>query len=366
MRTPATRVRRAAATTTLLAAAALALPAAAATRDGVLTDLERSDVHAVTAQLGPRAAAARAELGNVATELEEVGRPVKVAVVAGRGDTRRLLAYARHLRDELGYEGTVVLTTPGGGTAAAGPSSTAEVTTRLRRARVGRIPDPVQRLVSAAEVTAVPRHGNSGTSTALPLLGIAVLGGAWAVSIGTGRRARRSRQELAERRAAMRVHLDTLRARAATLARSGELSDAARPQVQAALGSYADGVTALQEAASADEVIVLGPTVAAGMAAVTAVGRDVGEEWALSGSRFGGLCSADPAHGPPAGDGPLVPGGPPVPMCATCLGLAERGETVPVRMVSADGRPVPFTEVEDLPAPNAGPPPPREIRASPS
>ena len=34
-----------------------------------------------------------------------------------------------------------------------------------------------------------------------------------------------------------------------------------------------------------------------------------------------------------------------------------------VVMVSADGRPVPFTEVEDLPAPNAGPPPPRRLAA---
>jgi hypothetical protein len=164
----------------------------------------------------------------------------------------------------------------------------------------------------------------------------------------------------------MRVHLDTLRARAAALARSGRLSDAARPQVLAALGSYADGVTALQQAASADEVAALGPTVAAGLQAVTAAGRDVGEEWALSGGRFAGLCGADPAHGPPAGDGPLAPGGPTVPLCANCLEASARGEPVPLRMIPVEGRPVPFTEVEELPAPDAGSPPGQQLTASPS
>ena len=138
----------------------------------------------------------------------------------------------------------------------------------------------------------------SGTRTALTLIGIAVLGGAWALAIGAGRRARRGRQELAERRAAMRVHLDTLRARAAALARSGRLSDAARPRVQAALGSYADGVTALQQAATVEEVAALGPTVAAGLQAVTAAGRDVGEEWALSGARSRASAAPIPPTGP--------------------------------------------------------------------
>ena len=113
MRTAATLVRRAAPAAALLVAAALALPAAAATTDGVLADLQRSDVHASAAELGPQGAVeARAELRAVAAELDGSGRPVKLAVVAGRGETRRLLAYARRLRDELGYEGTVVLTTP--------------------------------------------------------------------------------------------------------------------------------------------------------------------------------------------------------------------------------------------------------------
>jgi hypothetical protein len=45
---------------------------------------------------------------------------------------------------------------------------------------------------------------------------------------------------------------------------------------------------------------------------------------------------------------------------------AERGEPVPVRMIPDEGRPVPFTEVEELPSLGAGGPPGQEVRASPS
>jgi len=367
MRRPGALVRWAAAAAALVAAAALALPAVAAT-DPVLEDLRRSDVHVSPAELGGRAASARIELRIIAAELDEAGRPVKLAVVSGRGDAHRLLAYARRLRDGLGYRGTVVLTTPGGATAAAGPSVPAQVTAQLRRERIGLIDDPVRRLGSAAGVVAVEPPTASGTRTALTLLGIALLGGAWAAAIGAGRRARRGRQELAEGRAAMRVHLDTLRARASALVRSGRLPEEARPRVQRALGSYADGVTGLQHAASTAEVAALAPTVSAGLAAVTAAGREMGEAWALGDDRFAGLCAADPAHGPPAGEGPLTPGGPPRPLCADCAALAARGAPVPLRMVSAGGRAVPFTEVEELPPPNGGERPPGQemARATPS
>src|SRR6185436_20307007 len=103
--------------------------------DGVLENLRRSDVHATAALLGTGAAGARAELRTVADELDEAGRPVKLALVAGRGDNVELLKYARRLREELDFAGTVVLVTPGGSTAAAGPAPSAETTARLRRAR---------------------------------------------------------------------------------------------------------------------------------------------------------------------------------------------------------------------------------------
>jgi hypothetical protein len=244
----------------------------------------------------------------------------------------------------------VVLTTPGGATAAAGPLAAAEATVRLRRVRVGRIPDPVERLIAAAGVAAAPPRETGGTTTALTLMGIALLGGAWAVGIGAGRRSRRARQQLAEQRAAMRVHVDTLRARASALARGGRLPEGARPRVQAALGTYADAIAALQQAASADEVAALWPRVAAGLDELEEAGRQAGEDWAAAvhDDPFAGLCAADPAHGPPEGAGPLEPGGAPVPLCARCLELADRGEPAPLRMVPADGRPVPFTEAAGL------------------
>ena len=273
---------------------------------------------------------------------------MKLAIVPGRGSTRALIAYARRLRSALDFDGTVVLTTPGGAVAVAGPSAPAELTVRLRRARVGRIADPTARLISAAEVTAVERRGTSGTREVAILIGLAVLGGAWAVAAGAGRRARRGRQELAEERAAMRVHLDTLRARALALARSKRLPEEARPRVQAALGTYADSIAALQQASSADEVARLAPSVTAGLDALSDAARQAGEPWASSDDPFAGLCGADPAHGPPTGEGPATPGGPPVPLCARCCEALERGDPVPLRMVPAEGLPVPFTETAGL------------------
>ncbi|HTI33512.1 MAG TPA: hypothetical protein VL422_07525, partial [Miltoncostaea sp.] len=149
--------------------AALAPGAGAQGTDPVRVALERGDVFAGSGQLGARAAAARHDLAAVAAELRADDRPVKLAVVPGRGETRALLVYARRLRRDLDFDGTVVLTTPGGATAAAGPRESAEVTLAMRRVRIGRIPDPVQRLISAAEVTAAPRRSDGGTTTALTL-----------------------------------------------------------------------------------------------------------------------------------------------------------------------------------------------------
>jgi hypothetical protein len=94
----------------------------------------------------------------------------------------------------------------------------------------------------------------------------------------------------------------------------------------------------------------LAPRVVAGLDAVGAAGREAGEAWAddLRADPFAGLCAADPAHGPPDGEGPLVPGGADVPLCGRCLELVRRGEPAPLRMVPADGRPVPFTETAGL------------------
>ena len=135
-----------------------------------------------------------------------------------------------------------------------------------------------------------------------------------------------------------------MRARASALARGGGLPDEARTQVQAALGAYADAISALQEASTADEVRGLSPRMRAGMAALAAAGRATGAPWADSDDPFSGLCGADPAHGPAEGEGLREPGGAVVPLCARCAAAAERGDAVPVRMVPSGGRPVPFTE----------------------
>lgn len=330
--------------------------AAAATTDAVRAALEDGDVFVGSGQMGARAPEARRELKAVAAELRATDRPVKLAIVADRGSSDRLRAYARTLRGDLGFDGTVVLVTPGGSTAAVGPGEPAVVTLRLRAARIGRIADPVARLVSAAEVTAVAPPSAGGTQTFLTLAGLAVLGGAWALALGAGRRVRAQRRRLAEERAAMRVHLDALRVRAAALARGGRLDEAGRRRVQSALATYADVVAELQQADSAATVEALGPRVARAVEALRGTARDAGEDWAQGYGEdpFAGLCGADPVHGPATRQGPLVPGGTPVPLCADCAALAARGEAPPLRHVPVDGRPVPFSQCR---LPGRGPDP---------
>ena len=64
--------------------------------------------------------------------------------------------YVRRLKAQLGYDGTLVVTTRGRTIAAAGPRATAEMTRALRAEAVGRISDPVARLARAADVAAPP------------------------------------------------------------------------------------------------------------------------------------------------------------------------------------------------------------------
>jgi hypothetical protein len=332
----------------LLAACAAALAPAAAAADDTQLALSRYDGHVSPAALGEAAPGLQRELRSAAADLARDRRPVKLAIVTGRGGAAGLLAYTRNLRRALGYAGTLVLTSPGGAVAAVGPRPPAEITRLLRRARVGRIENPADRVIAAARVAAPPPLADrSGTREAMTLLGLAVLGGVWAVAVGTRRRARVARQELVEARAAMRVYLDALRARASALARGGRLPKAARPRVESALGAYADAISALQQAGSVDEVARLAPRVRSGLDDLAAAGRAAGEPWASEDDPFAGLCGADPAHGPADGEAALEAGAAPVPLCARCREMAERGEPVPLRLVPVRGRPVPFRETAD-------------------
>ena len=326
-------------------AAALALGAmtgAAAGADPAERALDNRDAYVDPVVLGARTADAEGSLLREARLLADAGRPVKLAIVRGPAGARSMPFYVRRLAVRLGYQGTLVATTPRGATAAVGPRATADLTRVLRSARVGAIADPVARLVSAARVAASPPEPETSRwRPVLVLIGLAVAGGTWAAAAGMGRRERGERRGMAEARARLRVCLDAMRARAMALARTPGLAPAARQHVQHALGTYAETVASLQETRHPEEVEKLIPRVREGLeelAIAAGIGADEGP--------FAGLCAVDPAHGAATGTETIPDLIEPAPLCDACLAAVEEGRSPVRRRLSIDGQPVPFDELD--------------------
>ena len=265
---------------------------------------------------------------------------MKLAVVAGPVGSPSMPVYVRRLKAQLGYDGTLVVTTRGRTIAAAGPRATAEMTRALRAEAVGRISDPVARLARAADVAAPPPADleAAGRKSALVLILIAVLGGAWATALGVGARGRRTRREITEARGRARVCADALRAHTMALARRPGLPPEARRHVEHALGVYAEAISSLPEMRSAEEVAAFGPRLRA------ALDEIAGATAAVTGTPapadpFTGLCGIDPAHGVPV----TAPGeAGPRALCEACREALEAGEPPVPRMLFEDGAAVPF------------------------
>lgn len=326
-----------------LGLAAGAAPAVAAT-DPALEALRARDAYVSPRVLGPAAAAEERTLAQSAAALREAGRPVKLAVVLGPAGAPSLQAYAVRLAGRLGVEGTVIVTRPGGQVAAATSGVRTDLAARLRAADVAAVPNPVERLVLASRVAAIPVvPDEDGGWTGLALIAIAVAGGGWAAAIGLGRSGRRGRRELSEARSLARVHLDAVRARAGALARRPDLPPDLRPRVEGALGTYAEVVAALQEARSRDQVAALAPRIDGALAGLAEVAATVGDPFAPD-RPFDGLCAADPGHGPATIRGPLQGGDDDAPVCAACRAAADGGTPPGRRLLAREGRPVPFDE----------------------
>jgi hypothetical protein len=328
----------------LVACAALAAPALAA--DPALEALRERDAYVPTAAIGESAAVAQAQLRDAAAELAADGRPVKLAIVPGPAGAPSMLAYARRLARELDDDVTLVITAPGGPVVATGPLAPATITRRFRAARVGRIAHPVDRVLAAAALAAppAPDEGN-GVREVLTLIGLAVLGGAWASAWGFRRQSRHARERLVERRAAMGVCLDALRARATAFARRSELPGPARARTQAALAAYADAIAALREARRAEDVDALLPRLRTGLGEIAAAAEAVGERLPAD-DPFAGLCGVDPAHGPATELAATADRPDAIPVCASCRAAADDGRPAARRLVPAGGRPVPFSEID--------------------
>lgn len=322
-------------------AAALVAPAPARAADPALEALRERDAYISPRVLGPAQAADRErDLAAAAKRMADLGRPVKLALVIGPAGSASLPIYVRRLAARLHFRGTIIVTTRGRAIAAAGPRSTADMTTALRSERVGRIIDPVARLARAADVASPPAPDldEEARRAALVLIGLAAIGGGWAAAIGLGHQGRRLRREITEARGRARVCVDALRARTIALARRPDLPPDARVHVEQALGVYADAISSLPEMRRLEDVRDFAPRIRAALDDIAATVATVTGEPA-SGDPFAGLCGIDPAHGP-AVTSPGPGGG--RALCEGCRAAAERGETLAPRMLFEDGEAVPF------------------------
>ena len=124
-----------------------------------------------------------------------------------------MLAYARALRRDLRFRGRVIASAPGRPVAVAGPDDRAKTTLALRNAKVGKVQDVIERAVAAERATQAsartPARGGSVRGL-LGLLGIALIGGVWAVAIGMRRRQGVDRQRFHVARSAVSDGLDEL------------------------------------------------------------------------------------------------------------------------------------------------------------
>jgi hypothetical protein len=136
----------------LAGALSLAGAPAALGADPALGALRAGDAYASPRVLGESALEARAQLAETAARLRAERRPVKLAVVAGPVGSPSMRAYARRLSAELGGTETLVVTAPGRAVVAVGPRPPAQITRALRAERVGRIANPVERVIAAALV----------------------------------------------------------------------------------------------------------------------------------------------------------------------------------------------------------------------
>jgi len=321
-------------------AAVFTAPAFARAADPALEALRERDAYVSPRVAGAAAADREGDLAAAAARLDGLGRPVKLALVVGPVGAPSLPVYVRRLAAQLHYDGTIIVTTRGRAIAAAGPRSTAEMTRALRGERVGRIVDPVARLARAADVAAPPPPDLDAEArhSALVLLTLAVLGGAWAAAIGLGHQGRRTRREITEARGRARVCADALRARTIALARRPDLPQDARSHVEHALGVYADAISALPEMTRLEEVASFAPRIREALDDIAATAATVTGEPAGA-DPFAGLCGIDPAHGV-AVTSPEPGGG--RPLCEACRAAAERGEALTPRMLFEGGEAVPF------------------------
>ena len=329
--------------TLVMAASAWAASAPADPAQRALLD---RDAYASPTALGAAAPEAERRLAETASRLTAEGKDVKLAVVTGPAGAASMRAYARRLRRQLGFEGTLAITAPGRPVVAIGPRAPAEITRDLRAGQVGRIADPTERVIRAAEAAVqVTRDDGSGSSTKglTALLALAVIGGAWAAAWGLRREMRSASSALAAERGRVRVELDALRARVRQLAARPDPPAAARDALDRAMGAYSTALVQVERSRRPEEVWRAVPDLEDGLAALQDAAERLGTPITRD-ALYSGLCAVDPGHGPATTR--VVPrgGSEPIPACARCVDEEAAGRPPARRVVPVGGRDVPFDE----------------------
>jgi hypothetical protein len=179
----------------------------------------------------------------------------------------------------------------------------------------------------------------------LVMIGLTLLGGAWAIAWGLRREQRRERAGAAETRAQLKLCLDALRARALALARRPSLPQEGRALVEAALASYAEGVAAVDRARGDEDLDTALARLRAGLAQLERAGEVIGEPQPMD-EPFAGLCAVDPGHGPATSSAGLAGLDEPAGVCDECRRRVDGGETPSRRLIPVGGRPVPYDEAD--------------------
>jgi hypothetical protein len=306
--------------------------------------LTEGDAYVSPRALGPASGEAEAELAQAAAAINADGRDVKLAIVPGPVGAPSMRAYTRRLRRDLDYSGTLAVTAPRRPTIAVGPLPPATITTRLRSPLVVDQPDPVERVIAAGELATPEPDASGATREILLLLGLAVLGAAWAVAWGLRRERRGARAELAEIRGWAVVCLDAIDARADELwgratvtPRAGAHLESSQSESALARSAVlgADRMSALEEAL---------PGLRRAFDQLELAATDLDEPLDVD-DPFEGLCGVDPAHGP-ASEVAEVKGIEGEEMvCPACAQARRQGHELERRMIPVEGRPVPFDQM---------------------
>lgn len=327
-------------------AALLVAGSAASAVDPAETALRSRDVYIAPRALGSGTGEARRRLQEVVRRLAARRQPVKIAIVVGPTGAPSIRIYARRLRASIAFAGTLVVTARGRPVVAVGPRAPAAITRDLRAAGVAAVADPVERAIRATEVAVGPEPpdaGGSGLRGLSALLGLAVLGGAWAAAWGLRRERRHASIALSDARALMRVRLDALRARARDLGAREDLDHGTRELVAQAIGAYSEGLVDLERARTTEQVERAEPSLGRGLDALTEAGRTLGEPLDLH-RPFDGLCAVDPGHGVARESALIEADESEAGVCADCARALAAGETRARRTVPVGGRPVRFDE----------------------